>query len=226
MRRLLPRKKSAARVVILFGLSAAVVLAAAARVRPAVQPALLDSSRQAGAVLNPTGTGAQHLRLAEAAMSQVGKTVRYSARYVRIRYPGGDVPMDRGACSDVVVRAFRAVGIDLQVEVHRDMQAAWSAYPHLWGLTAPDSNIDHRRVPNLQVFFQRKGKAVPVTSRGADYLPGDIVAWDDGGSPHIGIVSTRPAAAGRFLIVHNHGQGVRLEDKLFALPITGHYRFF
>jgi len=167
------------------------------------------------------------VRLARAAESQVGKTVRYDAGYVTLRYPGGDVPMDRGACSDVIVRAFRTRGVDLQVEVHRDMVAAWSAYPHLWGLRAPDTNIDHRRVPNLEVFFRRRGKALPVTARGTDYWPGDIVSWRIGRSPHIGIVSTRLAPSGtRYLVAHNDGRGVQVEDVLFAFRIVGHFRYF
>jgi uncharacterized protein YijF (DUF1287 family) len=167
------------------------------------------------------------VRLAKAAEGQVGKTVTYDADYVPLRYPGGDVPMDRGVCSDVIVRAFRAMGVDLQVEVHRDMTSAWNAYPHRWGLPGPDPNIDHRRVPNLEVFFRRKGKALPVTNRGADYQPGDVVAWSVGGTPHIGIVSTQVARSGtHYMVVHNHGAGVRIEDYLFALKIVGHYRYF
>jgi uncharacterized protein YijF (DUF1287 family) len=202
------------RTVIVLGLSIALLLFGAGCTRRSLDPAFGQ----------PSGQG---VRLARAAESQVGKTTRYDARYVRLRYPGGDVPMDRGACSDVVVRAFRALGVDLQVDVHRDIQSAWNAYPHRWGEPGPDPNIDHRRVPNLEVFFQREGKALPVTDRGSDYLPGDIVAWTDGGSPHIGIVSTRLAPSGtRYLMVHNHGSGVRIEDKLFAFKIVGHYRAF
>jgi uncharacterized protein YijF (DUF1287 family) len=202
------------RTVIMLGLSIALLLAVAGCARRSLDPAFGQ----------PSGQG---VRLAQAAESQAGKTIRYDARYVRLRYPGGDVPMDRGVCSDVVVRAFRALGIDLQAEVHRDMQSAWGSYPQLWGLSGPDPNIDHRRVPNLQVFFRRKGKALRVTGRGSDYLPGDVVAWSDGGSPHIGIVSTRLAPSGtRYLVVHNHGRGVRVEDKLFAFKIVGHYRYF
>lgn len=202
------------RTVIMLGLSIALLLAVTGCTRASLDPAFGRPSDQG-------------VRLARAAESQLGRTVRYDARYVRLRYPSGDVPVDRGACSDVVVRAFRALGIDLQVDVHRDMVSAWKAYPHLWGEPGPDPNIDHRRVPNLEVFFRRMGKALPVTGSGTDYLPGDIVAWRDGGSPHIGIVSTRLAPSGtRYLIVHNHGSGVRVEDKLFAYRIVGHYRWF
>ncbi len=166
--------------------------------------------------------------LAAAAAAQVGRTVRYDAAYAVIGYPGGDVPIDRGACSDVVIRAFRSMGVDLQVGVHKDMTGAWSAYPHLWGLSEPNTNIDHRRVPNLRVYFKREGRAVRITDRGADYWPGDVVTWVTANrNPHIGIVTSRLAPDGsRYLIVHNHGEGARVEDKLFAWRITGHYRWF
>lgn len=200
------------RAVVMLGLSITLLLTTAGCAR--LSPAFGRPSSRA-------------LGLARAAEDQVGKTVRYDARYVILPYPGGDVPMDRGACSDVVVRAFRSLGVDLQLEVHRDMRSAWNQYPHLWGEPGPDPNIDQRRVPNLEVFFRRKGKALPVTQRGTDYLPGDIVAWKDGGSPHIGVVSTRLAPSGtRYLVVHNHGSGVKVEDKLFAYKIVGHYRWF
>jgi uncharacterized protein len=166
-------------------------------------------------------------RLAEAAMAQVGKTVGYDAAYIPLAYPGGDVPMTTGVCSDVVVRAFRGVGIDLQVKVHEDMSKHFSAYPRKWGLTKPDANIDHRRVPNLQTYFARRGASRRVTKDGADYWPGDVVTWSVYGRPHIGIVSTVPAANGRhFLVTHNIGQGAQTEDVLFAFPITKHYRRF
>ena len=166
-------------------------------------------------------------RVALAAEAQVGTTVTYDAAYVRIAYPGGDVPADRGACTDVAIRAFRSVGVDLQVAVHKDMTDAFGKYPHLWGLTKPDPNIDHRRVPNLQTFFERKKKALRVTKSGADYQPGDVVTWKVWGRPHTGVVSTRHAADGsHFLVVHNIGAGARVEDVLFAYEITGHYRYF
>lgn len=166
-------------------------------------------------------------RVAQAAMSQVGKTVTYNADYVPIGYPGGDVPIDRGACTDVVVRAFRVVGVDLQVRVHEDMSRHFSAYPHKWDLTHPDANIDHRRVPNLQVYFTRAGKSLAVAQSGADYQPGDVVTWSVNTKPHTGVVSTvRSADGSHFLIAHNIGSGVHVEDVLFAFPITGHYRYF
>jgi uncharacterized protein len=166
-------------------------------------------------------------RLAEAAMAQVGKTVSYDAAYVALAYPGGDVPVTTGVCSDVVVRAFRGIGTDLQVKVHEDMAKHFSAYPHKWGLTKPDASIDHRRVPNLQTYFERRGASRRVTGNGADYWPGDMVTWMVYGRPHIGIVSTTPAADGtHFLVTHNIGRGAQTEDVLFAFPITKHYRRF
>jgi uncharacterized protein YijF (DUF1287 family) len=164
-------------------------------------------------------------QLALAAQSQVGLTVRYDAAYVKLRYPGGDVPMDRGVCTDVLVRAMRTLGTDLQVEVHRDMSKDFKAYPHNWGLTSPDANIDHRRVPNLQTYFRRQGKAVPITHDPADYWPGDVVTWDVFGRPHVVLVSTVVAPGGlRYCIVHNIGAGTQIEDRLFDFKITGHYR--
>lgn len=166
-------------------------------------------------------------RVAEAAMAQARTTKRYDPKYVEIPYPGGDVPKDRGVCTDVVVRAFRSVGVDLQVAVHEDMASAFPEYPDRWGLAHPDPNIDHRRVPNLRTFFDRKGKALPVSDLGSDYQPGDVVTWDIGGRPHTGVVSTRRNADGtRFCIAHHYGGGVRVEDVLFRFPISGHYRFF
>lgn len=163
---------------------------------------------------------------AAAAEKQVGVTVSYDASYVQLAYPGGDVPVETGVCTDVVVRAMREMGADLQVEVHEDMAAAFDEYPGTWHLSEPDPNIDHRRVPNLQVYFERRGKSLPVTSVAADYQPGDIVTWKmPGGSPHVGIVSDRQARGeSRFAIVHNAGRGTRVEDVLFDFTITGHYR--
>ncbi len=166
--------------------------------------------------------------LVAGAIDQVGKTPGYDPTYRRIAYPGGDVPLVTGVCTDVVIRAFRRAGIDLQVLVHEDMKANFAAYPQTWGLRRPDRNIDHRRVPNLATFFRRRGRSVPVTRRAADYLPGDLVTWRlPSGVPHIGIVSDRPVPGTyRRLVVHNIGAGTRLEDLLFAFEITGHYRYF
>jgi uncharacterized protein YijF (DUF1287 family) len=158
-----------------------------------------------------------------AAKSQVGVTRGYDSSYRRIAYPGGDVPSHTGVCTDVVIRAFRAAGVDLQVLVHRDMSANFSEYPKTWGLRRPDTNIDHRRVPNLATFFKRHGKSVRD-----DYRPGDIVTWRlSSGVPHIGIVSNeRVFGANRFKMIHNIGAGTQIEDVLNAYQITGHYRWF
>ena len=167
-------------------------------------------------------------RLVRAAESQIGVTLAYDAAYRKIAYPGGDVPREIGVCTDVIVRAYRdGLSIDLQKLVHEDMQKAFSAYPKLWGLTAPDRNIDHRRVPNLRTFFQRRGAAVAISKSGEDYKPGDIVSQVlPDGRPHIGIVSNRMNDAGTVpLLIHNIGRGTRAEDILFVLDITGHYRF-
>lgn len=166
--------------------------------------------------------------LARAARAQVGVTVAYDPAYTRIAYPGGDVPIARGVCTDVVVRAFRAVGIDLQVQLHEDMRAHFAAYPRRWGLRAPDANIDHRRVPNLQRWFERQHRSLPPTRRAADYRPGDVVSWKlPNGLDHIGVVSALRSAHGdRPMVVHNIGRGAREEDVLFAWTLTGHYRWF
>jgi uncharacterized protein YijF (DUF1287 family) len=168
-------------------------------------------------------------KLIAAAIERTGHSVRYDGSYTRIPYPGGDVPTGTGVCTDEIIRAYRAVGIDLQKEVHEDMLQNFAAYPdkRLWGLAHPDSNIDHRRVPNLMVFFSRKGEALPITTRAEDYAPGDLVTWDlGGGVPHIGIVVDQAATQERrYLIVHNIGAGPRMEDVLFRWKITGHYRY-
>jgi len=167
--------------------------------------------------------------LAAAALERTAHSVRYDGAYVAIPYPGGDVPADTGVCTDVVIRSYRALGIDLQRRVHEDMSRHFSAYPsrRIWGLRAPDPNIDHRRVPNLQVFFERHGEVLPVTGRPVDYAPGDLVTWMlPGNLPHIGVVSERvePGTA-RPLVIHNIGAGPVLQDRLFDFPITGHYRY-
>jgi uncharacterized protein YijF (DUF1287 family) len=169
-------------------------------------------------------------RLVAAAIERTHHTVRYDPAYVRIPYPGGDVPADRGVCTDEVIRAYRAVGVDLQKEVHEDILRDPSAYPRKWRWLSwrPDTNIDHRRVPNLMVFFSRRGEKLPVTTRAQDYLPGDLVTWDlSRGVPHIGIVVDRKSLfGGRRLIVHNIGSGPQMEDVLFNWKITGHYRYY
>jgi uncharacterized protein YijF (DUF1287 family) len=163
-----------------------------------------------------------------AARSQVGVTVHYDPAYRALAYPGGDVPADRGVCTDVIVRALRtARAIDLQRLVHEEKKANWDAYPNQrrWGLSKPDPNIDHRRVPNLMTYFRRAGYAAPHTRAAVDYLPGDVVAWDlGGGILHIGIVSDRSSAGGTPLVVHNIGSGAREEDILFRYTVIGHFR--
>ena len=167
-------------------------------------------------------------QFAAAALDRTQHAVRYDPAYIRLPYPGGDVPADTGVCTDEVIRAYRAVGIDLQKEVHEDMAANFSAYPRKWGRREPDANIDHRRVPNLMVFFSRKGESLPITDRAQDYAPGDLVTWNlGGGLTHIGMVVDRKTVfTRRFMIVHNIGAGPKLEDVLFDWKITGHYRYF
>lgn len=163
--------------------------------------------------------------LVAAARAQVGITLGYDGSYRKLAYPGGDVPIETGVCTDVLVRAFRVIGIDLQQRVHEDMRRAFGAYPPLWGLAKPDRNIDHRRVPNLQVYFGRHGQTLPVSGRAADYQPGEIVVWRlDSGLPHIGLVSDR-TQDGRPLVIHNVGAGTREEDVLFAYRIEGRFRY-
>jgi len=177
---------------------------------------------------------AQHMepksvsRMLASAHKQTAVTRYYDPAYVSLSYPSGDVPQDRGVCTDVVIRSLRATGKDLQKLVHDDMSGAFSAYPQKWGLRRPDTNIDHRRVPNLQTYFKRHDKLLPVSRNAADYLPGDIVSWQlPNGRDHIGVVSdTLVAGAKRHAVIHNIGQGAREEDVLFAWKITGHYRYF
>ena len=163
-----------------------------------------------------------------AAHAQVGVTRVYDPAWRRIDFPNGDVPADRGVCADVIVRAWRAIGIDLQVEVNRDMRAHFAAYPRIWGLRGPDPNIDHRRVPNLETFLGRHAIVLAATAVAADYLPGDLVSWRlERGEPHIGVVSDRRSADGaRPLIVHNVGAGTQVEDVLLRWPPVGHFRYF
>jgi uncharacterized protein YijF (DUF1287 family) len=180
--------------------------------------------------VSPSNQQAFLEKLSAAAIERTHHVVRYDPKYVRIPYPGGDVPADTGVCSDEVIRVYRALGIDLQKEVHEDIAANFSAYPnHMrWMLFHPDANIDHRRVPNLMVFFSRKGTSLPISTRGEDYESGELVTWDlGGGVPHIGIVVDRKSAqSGRYMLVHNIGAGPKMEDVLFSWKITGHYRYF
>ena len=167
-------------------------------------------------------------KLVAAAESQIGRTIRYDPAYVKIGYPGGDVPIELGVCTDVIIRAYRdGLGLDLQKLVHEDMARNFAAYPGIWGLTKPDRNIDHRRVPNLQAFFRRKGAALPVPDSAGNFAPGDLVTMMlPGNLPHIAIVSAQMNEAGtRPLVIHNIGGGTRREDVLSSYRITGRYRF-
>lgn len=203
-----------------------------------VQRLLRASSRRPAVVLAAVVLGALCVpaahaeelarRLVAAARVQTTRSVIYDGAYRALAYPGGDVPADRGVCTDVVIRAYRAaLGIDLQVLVHEDMAASFSAYPALWGLSRPDRNIDHRRVPNLQRFFTRKGVSLPIARTRADHAPGDLVTWRlPGNQPHIGIVSDRLVpGTQRRQIIHNIGAGPVEDDILLEFEITGHYRF-
>lgn len=166
-------------------------------------------------------------KLSNAAISIIDESIVYTPDYVSIKYPNGDVPAKTGVCSDVVIRSYRKLGIDLQKEVHEDMKANFSKYPTKWGLKKTDTNIDHRRVPNLEVFFERKGKELPVSNNPNDYKTGEIVTWMIGGKlPHIGIVTNKKSSDGkRPMIVHNVGEGQVLEDCLFSWKIVGHFKY-
>lgn len=176
----------------------------------------------------PTGSSPPLKLMIDGAIEQIGQTTGYDPSYQKISYPNGDVPLETGVCSDVVVRAFRKAGIDLQQEIHEDMTADFGAYPTRWGLSKPDANIDHRRVPNLMTYFSRQGKARPTDESSDRFLPGDLVTWDLGlGTGHVGIVvNTWYKPTQRYLIVHNIGAGAKMEDVLLSWKITGHYRYF
>ncbi len=172
-------------------------------------------------------------QVVDAARSQVGKTVGYDPSYVKLKYPGGDVPIETGVCTDVVIRSFRAIGIDLQKELHEDLSANFSLYPNkeVWGLTKADKNIDHRRVPNLRVFFSRKGQSLSIKNfRSSNAKPGDVLTWKllPHGATHIGVVSDRKSRfLGKPLVIHNVGEGAREENIIgsFGYKLTGHYRY-
>lgn len=167
--------------------------------------------------------------LAAAALERTSKNVTYDGAYISIPYPNGDVPENKGVCTDVVIRSYRALGIDLQRLVHEDMSTNFSSYPskRIWGLSKTDKNIDHRRVPNLRTFFTRHGKSLPVNTNPQDYEPGNVVSWMlPGNLPHIGIISDKVSiVSGNPLVVHNIGSGPKLEDMLFNYKITGHYKY-
>jgi uncharacterized protein YijF (DUF1287 family) len=200
------------RKLTLIALVAAVSLAAQLRPQPWTEASRQSFLRQ----------------FAAAALERTQHAVRYDPAYIHLAYPGGDVPAGTGVCTDEVIRSYRAIGIDLQKEVHEDMVADFTAYPRKWGRQEPDPNIDHRRVPNLMVFFSRKGENLAISSRAEDYALGDLVTWDLGrGLTHIGMVVDRKAIfTRRYMIVHNIGAGPKMEDVIFDWKVTGHYRYF
>ena len=185
--------------------------------------ALSIASMQMAVAAEPISNGA---KLARDAKKQIGVTVSYDPSYRKLDFPRGDVPQHTGVCSDVVIRAYRLQNIDLQQLINHDMQQHFAEYPKIWRLKTPDKNIDHRRVPNLETFFERHGQRLSITDI-ESFKAGDIVSWrlPNGNLPHIGIVSNKTSAAGTPLIIHNIGQGVQQEDILFAYPITGPYRY-
>jgi uncharacterized protein YijF (DUF1287 family) len=213
--------------LILLALALLLAAACQRQIARTLQP-LKPPEQQTETVPLPARSSPQLKLTIDGAVDQIGKTTSYDPSYQKIDYPNGDVPIETGVCSDVLVRAFRKGGIDLQKDLHEDMKGNFSAYPTKWGLSKTDANIDHRRVPNLQAYFSRKGKSLSSTSGSENFLPGDIVTWDlGGGVDHVGIVVnvwSKPAQ--RYLIVHNIGAGTRMEDVLFAWKITGHYRYF
>lgn len=166
------------------------------------------------------------MRLVSAARKQIGKTVRYDPVYQSIAYPNGDVPMDRGVCTDVIVRAFRVgLGLDLQKLVHEDIKRDFKKYPNNWGVGSPDTNIDHRRVVNLQTYLKRRGCSIAISKKADDYKPGDLVACTvPPNLPHIMIVSDKKTISGRPLVIHNIGAGTKEKDRLFEFELTAHYR--
>lgn len=210
------------------GLPAAITLALL--LTPGLRPLPCFALQAAGASL--TAQDQFFRSLVAAAVERTHHVVRYDPAYVRIPYPGGDVPSSTGVCTDELIRAYRAVGVDLQKEVHVDMLAQRGFYPHKWAMTrrdgdGTDTNIDHRRVANLMVFFSRKGQALPLSLNAADYHRADVVAWNlGGGITHVGIVVDQKSRDGeRRLIVHNIGAGPQMEDVLFSWKIIGHYRY-
>lgn len=213
---------------ILTTLALVIALAACQRQVAGTRPPLKPPAEQTEVHRLAANSSPALKAIIDGATEQVGKTTSYDPSYQKLDYPNGDVPFETGVCSDVIVRAFRKGGIDLQKEVHEDMKANFAAYPTKWGLKSPDANIDHRRVPNLQTFFTRKAKSLSTGADSENFLPGDVVTWDLGfGVDHVGIVvNTWYKPSQRYLIVHNIGAGTRMEDVLLSWKITGHYRYF
>lgn len=228
LRPLIFRSNSLVRILVLLGMcSLTTVLSGCQRqyvIGRASTPIPADSVTRP----LPQKASPQLKQLIDGAVAQSKVTTGYDPSYVKLEYPNGDVPADTGVCSDVVVRAFRKAGIDLQKDVHEDMKLAWSEYPKRWGARGTDTNIDHRRVLNLAKYFDRKGKSLPITQDRADYLPGDIVAWElSDGVEHIGILTNLWSQPDQHcLVIHNIGSGARVEDVLLGWKIIGHYRYF
>ena len=194
--------------------------------RPSKAVQLSERELAAAQVVKPNATPLE--RVLADSLDQTTKTTSYDPSYAKLDYPNGDVPIDRGVCADVVVRAFRKGGVDLQKELNQDMTANFAKYPQKWGAKKPDRNIDHRRVPNLMTWLDRQGKSLPLSKEAKNYRPGDVVAWElNSGLFHIGLVSdVKVKGTERYAIVHNIGLGARLEDVLFEWKIIGHYRYF
>jgi len=215
-------------LVFLF---AASLVACAGQPSPTAMPSVTPTPFRPTVARPPTprltGTLTAATQIALAAEAQVGVTTIYDPQYVRLAYPNGDVPLDRGVCTDVVVRAYRAIGVDLQVRVHEDMKRNFTVYPKDWGLSAPDPNIDHRRVQNLAKYFERSGKQVRNITDDESFLPGDVVTWQlSGWMQHIGIVAVdKVPLTNRHYIIHNMSVGAQKEDALRYFKIIGHYRW-
>lgn len=212
----------------LFGLCLAFATAMAS---PSPDASSSSASRPPSSTLTAAskpGIPAQAITIVEASRQRIPLGEIYDPGYYSMAYPGGDVPNDRGVCTDVVIRAYRHIGIDFQKLIHKDMRRNFASYPQLWRLASTDRNIDHRRVPNIETFLKRNGASLGVSDKATDYLPGDLVTWRlPGGLPHIGIVSDRTAPGSeRPLILHNIGAGTAEDDILFAYQISGHFRYF
>ena len=210
--------------------AAAQQAAAAKRNRPVIRKASYNRAVKRPAIARIDPNVKFGYALSNAAIERTKHRVRYDGAYVKIGYPWGDVPKTMGVCTDVVIRAYRRLGIDLQQEVHKDISSDFYAYPNIvkWGLTKPDPNIDHRRVYNLQAFFKRHKAELPRSRNPKNYKPGDLVTWMVGPNfPHIGVVVNKPSKAdpNRLMIAHNIGNGPQIEDILFRFPMTGHYRY-
>lgn len=178
-------------------------------------------------VENLESAGEYGSKLAAQALRQTQCEVSYDGAYYQIDYPMGDVPANKGMAADVVIRSYRSLGVDLQKLVHEDMKVDFRLYPQLWGLKGPDTNIDHRRVPNLQRFFSRHGQEIAPSRVATDYKYGDIVVWLlPHGEPHIGIAVPGPGShSDEIWVVHNVGKGPQWENTLLDYEIVGHYRF-